>query len=135
MFGFPLQIVAVASSMDILGPNGMFCHFDGVRGRTLRPYFVTLPVVAIITVNIVLYWLTWCKIRKVESHSVLKGRSSVASKSHRAVKKMSLFVLVFFIQWIPAAVLSVWNSVTPHVPILLIQFATTFTNLGGKISR
>ena len=43
-------------------------------------------------------------------------------------------MLVFFVQWLPCAVYAVWNSVNYNVPVLLIQFAITFTNVGGVLN-
>ena len=136
MFGFPFLIVILAISLDILGPNGMFCFFDGIKGRIYDAFFVSLPIVAIIIFNIVLYSLTWQKIRNVEMNfkSVCGRKTSTVRKSEQAVKKMSLFVLVFFIQWIPCAVYCVWYSIARDVPMLLIQFGTTFTNIGGVLN-
>ena len=47
---------------------------------------------------------------------------------------MSLFVLVFFIQWWALAVFGVWVLVINQVPFAMFLLVTSFSNIGGILN-
>ncbi|XP_057309182.1 uncharacterized protein LOC130647366 [Hydractinia symbiolongicarpus] len=135
MFGTP----AIGSMIDLgtgsMGPNGTFCYFDGVKGEYANLFFTTVPLLLILTVNIIMYILTWYRIQKEEpKFKDVSGKGAhMVRASHRAAKTMSLFVAAFFIQWWAMALYGVWQLVA-DVPQALFQFVTTFSNIGGILN-
>lgn len=55
-------------------------------------------------------------------------------KSTQAAKTMSLFVLVFFIQWWAAAVYGIWMMAAQTVPFAIFLLVTSFSNIGGILN-
>ena len=47
---------------------------------------------------------------------------------------MSLFVLVFFIQWSALAVFGIWVMITKNVPLAMFLLVTSFSNIGGILN-
>lgn len=135
MFGLPFVFGIVALATGSLGPNGTFCYIDPVKGKYANLFFTTVPLLLILSMNVVLYLLTWYRIRKEEPRfKDLSGQSSnVVRSSHRAAKNMSLFVAAYFIQWWATALYGVWQLLE-DVPLVLFQFVTTFSNIGGILN-
>ncbi|XP_057309263.1 uncharacterized protein LOC130647428 [Hydractinia symbiolongicarpus] len=135
VFGTPFLGSMVALTTGSMGPYGTFCYFDGVKGMYANLFFTTVPLVIILTTNIVLYVLTWYRIRKEEPR--FKNSSgqdaNVVRSSHRAAKNMSLFVAAFFIQWWARVLYGVWQIIAV-VPQALFQCVTTFSNIGGILN-
>jgi hypothetical protein len=46
---------------------------------------------------------------------------------------MSLFVVAFFVQWLPISLYEIWQ-VIDDVSQLLFSFVTTFSNVGGILN-
>ncbi|XP_057308891.1 uncharacterized protein LOC130647151 [Hydractinia symbiolongicarpus] len=135
MFGTPFLAGMIALGTGSMGPNGTFCYFDGVKGEYANLFFTTVPLLLILTVNIIMYILTWYRIQKEEpKFKDVSGKDAhVVRASHRAAKTMSLFVAAFFIQWWAMALYGVWQLVA-DVPQALFQFVTTFSNIGGILN-
>ncbi|KAK3092937.1 hypothetical protein FSP39_009115 [Pinctada imbricata] len=134
-YGVPLIATSIAASLKTLGPNGTFCYFDGVRGEVANLLFTTVPLILVLTCNIILYWLTWRRIR-IDSKrikNVLGKEAATIRASHRVAGTMTIFVMAFLIQWWAMAIYGVWQLVG-NVPQVLFQFVTTFSNTGGVIN-
>ncbi|XP_033733594.1 uncharacterized protein LOC117322764 [Pecten maximus] len=134
-FGIPCICATAAGIAGQLGPNGAFCYFDGVKGVITNIFFTTVPLLLVLAINIVMYVLTWIRIRseaKRIKSTVGKNASTVVA-SHRAAKSMSLFVMAFFIQWWAMAFYGVWQLIA-DVPQAIFQFVTTFSNIGGILN-
>jgi hypothetical protein len=67
----------------------------------------------------------WCPLRFPHRNDV--------QLSHRAAKTMSLFVVAFFVQWLPMSLYGIWQLID-DVPQLLFSFVTTFSNVGGILN-
>lgn len=52
----------------------------------------------------------------------------------RAARTMSLFVLVFIIQWGAAAVYGAWTMLDDHIPLEIVFPVMTFSSLGGLLN-
>ena len=82
--------------------------------------------------NILLYILTWTKIRR-ETRFIQQnlGQNHQSRKATiKAARSMSLFVVAFFIQWCSAGIYGAWG-LFGTVPIALFHAVTTFNNIGG----
>ncbi|XP_060587117.1 uncharacterized protein LOC132742665, partial [Ruditapes philippinarum] len=111
------------------------CGFDPIKGGITQILFTTVPLLIIISANIILYILTWKRIKEhVAGITESLKTSSVTDKSRYAARNMSLFVLAFFIQWFACAVFSIWLFFDKNVPMFLIIANTTITNLGGTLN-
>ena len=55
-------------------------------------------------------------------------------KLTRAARTMSLFVLVFIVQWGAAAVFGAWTMVDDRVPLEIVFPVMTFSSLGGLLN-
>ncbi|XP_045210906.2 uncharacterized protein LOC123562331 [Mercenaria mercenaria] len=134
-FGLPFVGGMAAAVSGQLGPNGVFCHLDAIKGGISFISMTTVPLVIIFTANTVLYVLTWGKIKL---HTSRMSRSlknaNIEEKSHCAARNMSMFVSAFFIQWWAAVVFSVWQLAEPRVPQPLMHVTTIFSNLGGCLN-
>ncbi|KAL4217514.1 hypothetical protein ACF0H5_023963 [Mactra antiquata] len=129
-FGVPFIASCVAVTTGQLGPFGIACCFDSVKGQ-LAVWFTTVPSILIIVVNIILYALTWKRIR--HQTTVIKKwipTTMTARNTQKTARRMSLFVVVFVLQWFPVSVHSLWNLIQPVHPIML-HIAVIFPNLGG----
>ena len=111
------------------------CYFDGVKGVVANICFTTVPLLIILLMNIILYFLTWKRIRDETRRIRYTQGSKPASMraSHRAAKAMSLFVAAFFIQWWAMALFGIWALAGP-VPQVIFHLVTTFSNLGGILN-
>ena len=113
------------------------CYFDGVKGEIANLFFTTVPLTIVLVINIILYFLTWRRIKEEEpKFKGINGREArVVRASHRAARTMSLFVTAFIIQWWAMCVYGIVQvSSTITVPIELFQFVTTFSNIGGILN-
>ena len=113
------------------------CYFDGVTGEIANLFFTTVPLTLILIMNVILYFLTWKRIKKEEpKFKGIDGREAKRVRaSHRAARTMSLFVTAFFIQWWAMCAYGIVQiSSEIEVPIQLFQFVTTFSNVGGILN-
>ncbi|XP_052701482.1 uncharacterized protein LOC128178388 [Crassostrea angulata] len=132
-FGFPFVECLIVTVVGKIGPTGASC---GVTGRIPTLFLTTVPVLIVITLNSVIYTLTWSKIRaetkRLEGSIGEKANSD--RKSTQAAKTMSLFVLVFFIQWWAAALYGIWMMAAKTVPFAIFLLVTSFSNIGGILN-
>jgi len=109
-----------------------------VTGEIANLFFITtVPLTLILIINVILYFLTWQRIKKEEpKFKGIDGREAKRVRaSHRAARTMSLFVTAFFIQWWAMSVYGIVQvSSQIEVPIELFQFVTTFSNVGGILN-
>ena len=111
------------------------CLVDGVKGRDIFSIFYTVPLLAILVINTVLYLLTWLKI----SSEIRKIRVNLGQDppcrhtARRAAASMSMFVAAFLIQWWPTGV---WGALElfGKAPEELLHFCVTFSNIGGALN-
>lgn len=61
-------------------------------------------------------------------------KANSTRKATQVAKNMSLFVLVFIIQWWAIAVYGAWQLVVESVPLAMLVFLTTFSNIGGVLN-
>jgi hypothetical protein len=103
--------------------------YSGVQHIVLCCVFLGLvyPMLPVSLQNIILYLLSWYRMHQETrqlKHSL--GNSSQALRlSHRAAKTMSLFVVAFFVQWLPMSLYGIWQ-VIDDVPQLLFSFFLEF---------
>ena len=99
--------------------------------------FTSVLLLIILVMNIILYIMTWLKIKK-ESDQVKRSLGTMSARmraTHRAAKAMSLFVLAFFIQWWAMALFGAWQlATTKEVPQAIHHLVTTFSNIGGCLN-
>jgi len=108
-----------------------------VKGELANLFFTTVPLTLIFVSNIILYFLTWKQIKKEEPRfKDIDGREArIIRASHSAARKMTLFVLAFFIQWWAMCTYGIVQvSSRVEVPIHLFHFVTTFSNIGGVLN-
>lgn len=133
-FGLPFVGATVCAALGVMGPNGTYCHFDGVRGKLANILLSTVLLLLILLVNIIMYALVWYRIRREEPMFTDISGNEVTNRiraSHNAAKNMCLFVAAFFIQWWSLAVYGVWDLVDENVPQIVFQLVTTFVNTGN----
>ena len=144
VFGLPLVVSLVAATLGVFGPAGQFCFFDEVVGKVAELLCSTIPLLAIMTMNTIMYAITWITIRTEEQKLFTTRTDNFASTtssqrvkraSHSAAKHIVIFIAIFTIQWLPMAEYGVWQiSGGSPVPILLIKFLTSFSNVGGILN-
>lgn len=90
----------------------------------------------VLTMNIVLYVLTWTRIHKQtrEIKQTLGTMSANMKASHRSARAMSMFVAAFFIQWWALPLYAVWGLVDDDIPQVIFHFVTIFSNIGGVLN-
>ncbi|XP_062614359.1 uncharacterized protein LOC134276089 [Saccostrea cucullata] len=134
-FGIPCVGGTLAAIFDKLGPNGYSCYLDIVKGGVTIFFYTTAPLLAVLITNIILYGLTWKRIRSESRRLQNTLGQEVATKraAIKAGKTMMLFVTVFFIQWWSLSLYGIWQLIAP-VPLALFQLMTTFSNLGGVLN-
>lgn len=96
----------------------------------------TALLTVVLFVNIVLYLLTYFRI-KHEEFNFKRGEkhtNELLKASHRAARSMSMFVAAFIIQWWALALYGIWQLAVDEVPMFVFQLATTFTNIGGILN-
>ena len=110
--------------------------FDGVKGEIANIFFTTVPLLLIFISNVILYALTWVRLRSEAQRLkyVLGKDAKTVRASHSAARNMSLFVVAFFVQWWAIAVYGTWQLLSDVVPQLIFQFVTTYSNVGGTLN-
>ncbi|XP_033759098.1 uncharacterized protein LOC117341350 [Pecten maximus] len=134
IFGLPISSAAVYASTGQFGTNGTFCFFDIVNG-IISYVIVAILMILILIINTVLYGLTLFRIRKdtKETEKSLGPRIEATHRTQRAARNMFLFLIVYFIQWLPASLLSV-AVIFPNPPDFMIHLVVTFSNIGGVLN-
>lgn len=96
----------------------------------------TALLTVVLFVNIVLYLLTYFRIKHEEFNFKrgAKHTNELLKASHRAARSMSMFVAAFIIQWWALALYGIWQLAVDEVPMFVFQLATTFTNIGGILN-
>ncbi|XP_062610876.1 uncharacterized protein LOC134272691 [Saccostrea cucullata] len=136
-FGTPFICATVAGIAGQLGPNGSFCYFDGVKGTVANFLFTTVPLTIILVLNSILYSMTLRNIylKEKELKKTLGKQALTTRMRHAAARAMSVFVLVFLIQWWAMAVYGLWSFIEPEaVPAPIYHLVTTFSNVGGILN-
>ncbi|XP_052761846.1 uncharacterized protein LOC128204472 [Mya arenaria] len=138
-FGVPFIGALIAAILDKFGPVGIACFFDAINGRVAYLVLITIPITTIMVVNVLLYILTFIKIRidvrAIRQH--LGNMASTAGRHIRAARNMSMFVVAFFVQWSCLALSGVWimfEDDTAEIPEGLKFILGIFTNLGGVLN-
>ncbi|XP_052761847.1 uncharacterized protein LOC128204473 [Mya arenaria] len=138
-FGVPFIGALIAAILDQFGPIEIACFFDAVNGKVASLVLITIPITAIMVVNVLLYILTFIKIR-IDVRAMKQRLGNIASTagSHiRAARNMSMFVVAFFVQWSSIALSGVWlmfaDDIT-DIPEGLKIILGIFTNLGGVLN-
>ncbi|XP_052763950.1 uncharacterized protein LOC128205928 [Mya arenaria] len=138
-FGVPCIGALIAAMLDQFGPAEIACFFDPINGRVASLVLITIPLTAIMGVNVLLYILTFIKIR-IDIRAVRKSLGNMGSTTERHIKagrKMSMFVVAFFIQWFSFGLIGVWFMIADDVadiPKVLKHVVGIFTNLGGVLN-
>ncbi|XP_052764115.1 uncharacterized protein LOC128206030 [Mya arenaria] len=96
-FVVPFLGATVAAAYDQFGPMGIACFYDAVNGHVANMVFTTIPMPVILVVNIVLYILTFIKIRSYGK--VIVPNAITIGRHVKAATRMSMFVLAFVVQW------------------------------------
>eukprot|EP00111_Clytia_hemisphaerica_P004024 TCONS_00011531-protein len=130
-FGMPCIGGITCLALNALGPNGIFCFFDGVKGVIPNLVICSAFLSTILFINITLYGLTYHRIRKEEFSFKRDENNEMLKASHRAARSMSLFVAAFMTQWWAMALYGIWQLTVKEVPLFVFQLGTTFSNLGG----
>ena len=107
-----------------------------MNGRLMQLTMITIPQSVIIVINIVLYILTWFKIRRQQPQLMsLKGyERRVTKRAHKAAKNMILFVSAFLIQWCPVGVFTLWTALHNVAPLPVLQCGIISSNIGGLLN-
>ncbi|XP_062614328.1 uncharacterized protein LOC134276060 [Saccostrea cucullata] len=134
-FGIPCVGGTLAAIFDKLGPNGYSCYLDKVKGGVTIFFYTTAPLLAVLITNIILYGLTWKRIRSESRRlqNTLGQEVATTRSAIKAGKTMLLFVTAFFIQWWPLSLYGIWQLIAP-VPLAVFQFVITFSNVGGVLN-
>ena len=105
---------------------------NGVIGNLC---FTTIPLLIILSTNIVFYALTWTKLRRETKRLAdnLGQNTSSRNAAIKAAQSMSLFVVAFFVQWSSGGVFAAW-ALFDTVPIVLFHLITIFNNIGGVLN-
>ena len=106
-----------------------------MKGAVGNTCFTTMPLLLILSMNIVFYALTWTKLRR-ETRNLFENLGQNASSKKAAVnaaQSMSLFVVAFFVQWSCGGVFGAWSLFEP-VPAILFHLMTIFDNIGGILN-
>ncbi|XP_062595460.1 uncharacterized protein LOC134256815 [Saccostrea cucullata] len=132
-YGFPFVECLAVTIAGEMGPTGAYC---GVAGDVSSLFFSAIPVLIVITLNIILYTITWFKIRSETKRlaGTIGEKANSDRKSAQAAKNMSLFVLVFIIQWWALVVYGAWQMAVENVPLEMFLLVTTFSNIGGVLN-
>ncbi|KAH3789190.1 hypothetical protein DPMN_167362 [Dreissena polymorpha] len=138
-FGAPFVGATITAGLDQFGPTGSICYFDAVKGGTAQMWFTTVPVILLFSTNVVLYFLTWLKIRhQTEIIMQSLGNQCTSKKaSIRAAQAMLLFLVAFFIQWGALSLFGLWNLITADpskVPEPLYYIVVILSNMGGVLN-
>ncbi|KAF0293251.1 hypothetical protein FJT64_008845 [Amphibalanus amphitrite] len=111
--------------------RALSCYFDMVLAHPAVYLGVnTVLLLAVFTINSVLYVLTWRRIRQEACSIQLSvGRSQLVAASHVAAKNLHALRH----RWWVLGVLPIWQKFAPP-PFWFVQLTTTFTNLGGCLN-
>lgn len=112
------------------------CYFDGIKGSLTNIFFTTVPLLLVVVVNTILYFLTWKRIHD-QTRSIKQSMTTMSANmraSHRAARAMSMFVAAFFIQWWAMALYGIWGLADEEIPQVLFHLVTTFSNIGGCLN-
>ncbi|XP_052761844.1 uncharacterized protein LOC128204469 [Mya arenaria] len=138
-FGVPFIGALIAALLEQFGPMEIVCFFDAVNGRVANLVLITIPITTIMVVNVLLYILTFIKIR-IDVRAIrqnLGNMASTAGRHIRAARNMSMFVVAFFVQWSSLVLTGVWFLLADDVadiPEVLKHIVGIFTNLGGVLN-
>ena len=113
------------------------CYFDGVKGTIANFLFTTVPLTIILILNSILYGVTLREIylKEKDLKKTLGKQTSITKMKHTAARAMSVFVLVFLVQWWAMAVYGLWSFIDPQaVPATIYHLVTTFSNVGGILN-
>ncbi|WAR14913.1 hypothetical protein MAR_005018 [Mya arenaria] len=135
-FGVPIFGATVAATYEQFGPMGIACLYDAIKGHVANMVLTTIPVPVILVANIVLYILTFIRIR---SDALIRkyrfGTNANAVGRHiKAAKRMLMFVFAFVFQWWCFGLFGAWSLFVDNpleIPEILNYFGVVFTNLGG----
>ncbi|XP_052762000.1 uncharacterized protein LOC128204638 [Mya arenaria] len=135
-FGVPFIGALIAALLEQFGPMGIICCFDAVNGQVGSLVLITIPIAAIMLANVLLYILTFIKIRieVIAARESLGKMTSTAYRHIRAARNMSMFVASLFVQWSFIVVVGIWNMFVDNsaeVPVFLNFFIMVLTNSGG----
>ncbi|XP_052762003.1 uncharacterized protein LOC128204641 [Mya arenaria] len=135
-FGVPFIGALIAALLEQFGPMGIICHFDAVNGQVGGLVLITIPLTTIMLANVLLYILTFIKIRieVIATREILGKMTSTAYRHIRAARNMSMFVASLFVQWSFIAVVGIWNMFVDNsaeVPVILNLFIMVLTKSGG----
>ncbi|WAR15164.1 hypothetical protein MAR_005269 [Mya arenaria] len=138
-FGVPFIGGLIAAMRDQFGPIEIVCFFDAINGRVASLVLITIPTTAIMVVNLLLYILTFIKIRidVKDIRQSLGNMASTAGRHIRAARNMSMFVVAFFVQWSSIVLSGVWLMFADDiadVPEVLKTIVGISTNLGGVLN-
>ncbi|WAR16846.1 hypothetical protein MAR_031440, partial [Mya arenaria] len=123
-FGVPFIGALIAALLEQFGPMGIIL------------VLITIPIAAIMLANVLLYILTFIKIRieVIAARESLGKMTSTAYRHIRAARNMSMFVASLFVQWSFIVVVGIWNMFVDNsaeVPVFLNFFIMVLTNSGG----
>ncbi|XP_052783007.1 uncharacterized protein LOC128219235 [Mya arenaria] len=138
-FGVPFVGALIAAMLNQFGPMGVGCIFDAVNGQIANLVLTTIPMPTIMAINVLLYILTFIKIRTdVRAMKQSLGNMASTAGGHiRAARKMSMFLVAFFVQWFCFALFGAWSMFVDNpadIPEILNFIGVIFTNLGGVMN-
>ncbi|WAR14951.1 hypothetical protein MAR_005056 [Mya arenaria] len=136
-FGVSILGATVAASYEQFGPMGIACFNDAFKGHKANMVLTTIPVPVILVTNIVLYIVTFIRIRSGAMIRSLGTNASAVKRHIKAAKRMSMFVLVFVAQWWCFGLVCAWSLFVDNlleIPEHLNYFMVIFTNLGGVLN-
>ncbi|WAR17469.1 hypothetical protein MAR_032063, partial [Mya arenaria] len=112
------------------------CFIDALNGTVASLIFTTIPLPIIMTLNTLLYIMTWFKIRNQANNlkKTLGPLTRTANAPYKAARNMSMFVLALFVQWSFTAVFGSWAVIVKNpakIPEVMHDFGLIFSNLGG----
>lgn len=113
------------------------CFFDSINGWLAEILITTSPLTLIFLTNSILYLVVWYRIRSEERDIELfiGTNGTRIRKSHRAAKRMSLFVIAFLVQWFSLVLNGLWRGLAAiPAPDALFYAVTILPNIGGVLN-
>lgn len=114
---------------------------NNIRYKSARPTFVFAVNCMILRLKCFFYIYKSRKLAtanfKDSLYNPLYSVGTIGNKSDRptrAARTMSLFVLVFIIQWGAAAVYGAWTMLDDHIPLEIVFPVMAFSSLGGLLN-
>ena len=109
----------------------------GIYGKVAVLFFSTIPQCVVLVTITMLYFLTWYTIHQSSKRVGIatRGSKNTRSASFNAAKTMTLFVVMFVVQYWASGIYAVWRAVIwtePHIAALYPVFI--FTNIGGVLN-